>query len=418
MSPLARGRRYVGWLMQPLLVACFALSASPLASASAEVASREAGSVTWKGRAVDPAALPAELPASVSAALDDWRAWAVAQDYRFQIDSSGRLVLAAHRTQSGLDKHLGAAEQALALLDKRVPRVVAGSGPASTAGAAPKRDDVLPEDPEASSAGTGRSWADVTAQDETQWGADARPLDSGTIVVFLLRDEREMVLLLDRLVESHPALSPWRAGAARHPGFALEWPLVGAVVLGAAGQEEFDPSNELVHRVAELSLLRRAGRQPYWVLQGWAWHVELSVRKSLYCFPYRDGFVGVGEHSGWDRSLRSMWSKSPTALSMAEIAALRRGAWDDRAAKHAWGAITYVERFYPQRLPVLLEDFRAAWDLGSRRDLGAGRWERNVEFELAPQAQLELLRARLGPDVLDGITQFFAAGAGPARAAR
>lgn len=412
-----------GLNVRSLLEAIFAVLLAAIcvsgASARADVIGRDSVAVSWRGRAVDPRALPPELPASVGAALDEWRALAAALDFRFEIEASGRLVLAAHRTQGGIAKHVAAAEQALALLDKRFPRLaaVASGGPKSTGGAAPKRDDVLPEDPEAPSSG-GRTWEDVSTDGKTQWGAGAQQLDSGTIVLFVLRDERDMERLLEGLVAVHPALAAWRAGASRYPGFALEWPLVGAVVLGAAGQEEFDPANEVVHRVAELSLLRRAGHQPYWVLQGWAWHVELSVRKSLYCFPYRDGFVGVGEHGGWDRSLRSMWSKAQGALSMSDIAALRRGAWDDRAAKHAWGAITYVDRFHPDQLPQLLEDLRAAWDRGSKRELGAGRWERDAGFELAAETQVQILRARLGSGVLDDLARFFASSSGPARAAR
>lgn len=410
-------------LMRPLSliprIAAFGLAvACAWAAPAGSVAdTRGAASVSWKGRELAGSALPADLPASVGAALDAWRPWALAHDYRFDIESTGRIVLVAHRNQSGVAKHLADAERALALLDKRLPRLQAG-GPASPAGVPPKGSDVLPEDPEAPTAGPGRSWDEVGAKHETQWGADARELDTGSIVVFLLRDERDMEQLLERLVEGHPALAAWRAGASRHPGFALEWPLVGAVVLGAAGQEEFDPANELVHRVAELSLLRRVGRQPYWVLQGWAWHVELSVRRSLYCFPYRDGFVGVGEHSGWDRSLRSMWSKAASPLAMSDIGALQRGGWDDRAAKHAWGAITYVDRFHPDQLPALLEDLRAAWDRGSRKDLGAGRWERDIGFELSPTAQLAVLHARLGPDVLEKLARFFTTGAGPEGTAR
>ncbi len=361
--------------------------------------------VTWKGSAVDPSALPAGLDAEVGATLATWLPWVREYSGRMDIDESGRIVFIEHQSSSGVRKHLAGAEAALAQLDRRVPRV--SRAPKSPAG---RGDDVLPEDPEGAKPGAGRSWDDVQRGAVTQWGAGTRPLDTGTMVMFVLRDERDLEKVLDRLVELNPELAAWRAVASSQPGFALESPLVGAVVLGAAGQEEFDPENEVVHRVAELSLLRRSGRQPYWLLQGWAWHVELLVRRSLYCFPYRNGFVSVGEHGGWDKALRSLWSKPTAPLSFKDLAALQRGKWDDRAAKHAWGVVAYVDQQHPEKLQQLLEDLRQAWDRGSRRDLGGGRWQRDAQWELEPAELEKLFAARLGDTFLADLQAHFARG--------
>lgn len=368
--------------------------------------------VTWKGSAVDPQALPAGLDASVGAALSTWLPWVREFGGRIDIDASGRLLLVEHNNSSAVRKHLAGAEAALARLDRRVPRL--STAPKTPAGHGGK-GDVLPEDPEGPTARTGGSLDDLQRGSVTQWGAGARPLDAEAMVLLVLRDERDLEGVLDRLVQMHPELAAWREHASSHPGFALEAPLVGAVVLGAAGQEEFDPENEVVHRVAELSLLRRAGRQPYWLLQGWAWHVELSVRRSLYCFPYRDGFVSVGEHGGWDKSLRSLWAKPSAPLGFKDLAALQRGKWDDRAAKHAWGTVAYLDSERPDQIRALFDDLREAWDRGSRRDLGGGRWERDANWELSAEELERLFAARLGPSFLEELQAYFAKGASSAK---
>jgi hypothetical protein len=171
-----------------------------------------------------------------------------------------------------------------------------------------------------------------------------------------------------------------------------------------------------VHRAAELVLLRRFGHQPYWLLQGWAWHVELSVARSLYCFPYRSGFVGIGEHTGWDKLLRQDWSE-PGEASIADVVALRRGSWDARAARHAWGTVTFFDKHFRGEFPALLAELRAAWDQGSRRDLGGGRWERVGGFEVDSARQLELLRKHSTPEFERELASFFRQGSAyhPAR---
>ncbi len=389
------------------------VGATPAEPGLARAATYKDIALTWKGAAIDPAALPAGLDPAVGAALEAWLPWTREYGGRIDIEASGRLVLIEHASASGVRKHLAGVDAALAQLDRRFPRLSkAPKTPAGHGGAG----GVLPEDPEGAPARGGRSREEVQRGSATQWGAGARPLDTETMVLLVLRDERDLERVLDRLVGLNPELAAWRAHASNHPGFALESPLVGAVVVGAAGQEEFDAENEIVHRVAELSLLRRAGRQPYWLQQGWAWHVELAVRRSLYCFPYRDGFVSVGEHGGWDKALRAIWGKSHSPLTFDELTALQRGKWDDRAAKHAWGVVSYLDQRHPERIPELFEDLRLAWERGSRRELGGGRWERDAQWELSANELEELFAERLGRSFMADLQASFASGgAGPKR---
>jgi hypothetical protein len=404
--------RKLAWTMLALAGLSWSTGVALAHSASVDGGSAIAP-IHWQRKALSLEALPAELSDSAKAAIATWAGWGGANGYQLDLDASARLLLVTRRGSSAAAKQLGIAEQVLKRLDDTLPAAAPLSPRPASAERGGAVGDSLPEDPEEAPPGakrepsqgrsSGASWS-------TQWGAGSKPLDTETVVMFAVRTETDFVALLDKLVELAPELAAWRAKAEQFPGFALEAPLAGAVVLEAGGQEEFNADNELAHRVAELSVLRRFGRQPYWVLQGWAWHVEQTVCKSFYCFPYRNGFVGVGEHSGWDRTLRSQWSKSKDELTMADVAALQRGAWDDAAARHAWGAMAHLSRSHAKELPAVLKGFYEAWDRGSRRDLGAGRWERDPNFELTLAEQQRILEAHASPKFLEDLRRFFAQG--------
>lgn len=387
-----------------LLAAVLAAAAAPFATAG------DAATVRWKGQSVSTATLPAEFPSGAVSAIETWAPWARAHRYRLELDASGRALL-VHPDGTSSGRWMKMVDGALRLLDERLPAPARAAGAPDAAPEPGGSSDATPEDPERPSTG-GRSLDEVLQGKTEQWGAGTVPLDTATIVMFTLRDDEDYAALLATLVEVAPYLAPWASTATRFPGFALEEPLAGAVVLGAGGQEEWDPENEVLHRVAELSLLRRFGRMPYWVLQGWGWHAELAVQRSIYCFPYRSGFVGIGEHGGWDKVLKQRWSAAERTLAMPDVAALVRGRWDDTSAQHAWGAIAFLVRWHGAELPKILDELREAWDRGSRRDLGENRWERIVGYEVPHAEQLAILAAHAGEDVLAQLQKCFASGAG------
>ena len=163
-----------------------------------------------------------------------------------------------------------------------------------------------------------------------------------------------------------------------------------------------------MHRVAELLLLHCFGRQPYWLLQGWAWHVEMTLCKDVYCFPYRAEFVWASEHTGWDKALRDyVEATKESELSISDIAALQRGGWQDRGAKLAWGSVLFLDRNRAPALAQVLEDLRLAWDAGSRRDLGNGQWERVAGFEVSPADQSAIFVRHAGQAFWPELTRFF-----------
>ena len=279
------------------------------------------------------------------------------------------------------------------------PRAPAPAKPAAGA---------IPEDPEGDEplfADVRSSAAEVSA---ATWGAGTRALDTGVATVFVLRGPEDYAALLEVLPKAAPYLADWIGEARAAQGFSLSEPLAAAFLLAAPDLEEWDPDAELVHRLARLLLARRFGEQPYWVAAGWSWHAELELRGSIYCFPYREGFVGIGEHGGWGSLLASRFGAR--APDWAEVAELERGRWDDAAAGLAWGAVTWLARERAAALPVLLERFRQAWDLDNRRAAGDGKWLRDRDYVLPREIQRALLDEVLGPAALGEFGAWCAAG--------
>lgn len=366
----------------------------------------DAATCQWKGAKVSTDALPTGFPVAAVPAVEHWAPWAREHGYKLELESSGRALIVLDANSAG-SRWVKAAEGALRLLDEHLPAPQRSAAPAEIKPKPKVGGAGIPEDPEgkANPAPPPAAGAGPVA---TQWGAGTKSLDTETFALFIVRDEEDYAPLLDELVKVAPYLAPWRATATSLLGFALEEPLAGAVVLGARQQKEWDPENEAVHRAAELALLRRFGRQPYWLLQGWAWHTELSVRRHIYCFPYRSGFVAVGEHTGWDKQLKLDWQVGlPT---MADLGALRRGVWDDRAARAAWGTVAFLDRYYRDGFVGVLEELRAGWDKGSRKELGGGRWERDAGYQVPFEQQLKIIAGRTSANFLVDVKGYFTIG--------
>ncbi|MCC7015073.1 MAG: hypothetical protein IT454_21105 [Planctomycetes bacterium] len=313
--------------------------------------------VGWKAKRIDVDAAPAEFPAAACETVRKYAPWAREHGYKLELDERGRALVVVHKNASASTwlKHF---DGVFELLEREA--------------------------------------------------ADSAATESEPLVMFVLKTEVDARSLVARLAEQTPYLAAWASSAKDMPGFALELPLVGSVTLGARDQKEWDPDNEFVHRTAELALLRRFGRQPYWLLEGWAWHVEIARCKSVYCFPYRGGFVGIGEHGGWDKLLRDDWSDPAATFSIDEVAALRRGIWDARAARQAWGTLEFLTRHHPGALTAILRELHGIWDRDSRRDIGGGSWERITDFEVPRADQLRVLESLAGP--LSELRRFFELG--------
>ncbi len=363
----------------------------------------------WKGRPYPADALPEELGPGPRAAVRAWAGWAEAEGFRLDLCDDARVLVVTPRKGSKASRWLRTVEKVEARFDALLPRPAERGEAEPTPPPEDPDEGGIPEDPEAGPAG-GAPPADRRWHVEWTWGVAERSPDTETVVLFVVRDDADYLAILEKLAADHPYLAGWAKGARKLAGFVLEQPLCGMCVEMPSRVEEWDVENEIAHRTAELLLLRRFGPQPYWLAQGAAWYFELEVRRSIYCFPYRLGFVAVGEHKGWDRALRARFSgRADRPLTMEELTALRRGRYDDDAAKIAWGAFSFLAAHHRDVLPELLEDLRLHRDAHDRIERGDGTWERDPSYEIPPDELRELLAARLGERFLADLAGYFAA---------
>lgn len=337
----------------------------------------QGASLTWKGKRVDLAAPPAGFPAEAQPAVERFSKWAGEHGYKLDLEASGRaLVVSA----SGGSKWAKQAEAVLGFFD---------------ASFAPRKRATADGEPA----------APVTPPAKSEWGSGSRTLGTGTFVLVVVKSPKDHESLLARLAEIAPWLAGWAKSATPAPGFALEEPLAGAVVLGLPENKEWSAENEFVHRAAELAFARRFGRQPYWIVQGFAWHAELELRRGIFCFPYRSGFVKATEHTGWRARLASDWS-SGAEPGIADLASLHRGSFDEKSARTAWGAAALLAEQHGPGLAAALLELYDLWERGSRKDLGGGRWER-VEFDVPLDEQWRVLRAHTTPELGPALLNWF-----------
>ena len=76
----------------------------------------------------------------------------------------------------------------------------------------------------------------------------------------------------------------------------------------------------------------------------------------MYCFPYRDEFVGIGEHTDWDRTLARFFKnrkKRSQRLKPREFVAWPRGEYSDFAGRVSWGVVEFLSLHYAEDLPAL-----------------------------------------------------------------
>jgi hypothetical protein len=226
------------------------------------------------------------------------------------------------------------------------------------------------------------------------------------MVLIQARKVEDYSSALEFVAEAHPYLGDWYEAAARMAGITLARPLCTAWLVSAAGLEEYDTANELVHRLAHLFVLRRFGEQPYWLLSGLAWHVEWEIRDSIYCFPYRDEFIFAVEHTAWPGML-SRSHDERDSLTMKDFAGWKRGSFHVDYAVRAWGLACFLAREDPKATPAILEDLRLLRDHQSKVHHDDGTWERIVGYESSPADQQAVFERHLGEDFLARALRFF-----------
>lgn len=389
-----------------------------LALLDAAASAQQEPVVGWNGEEHPASALPAELPGPARQAIEAWVPWAGPAGYRMDLEPSGRVLLLTRADFPRRDASLGLAERVLSMFEAKLPP------PTARIEAEPEHPDEpappssgeapLPEDPEDG----GHPWDDVpwgvdpgpgrTEYVPYTWGAGGVPPDTETIVFLIARDQTEYESALAFLAGLHDYLSPWLPEARKQLGFTLQEPLAGAYIEQPPGVEEWHPDHELVNRLAQLLLLRRFGQEPYWLVNGWAWTVEIGLLGSVYCFPYRDEFVWATEHASWPAALKELFEeRARKPLRVEEFAGWKRGTYVDVAAKLSWGVVDYLVREHDDELPDLLEALRAYRAEHDREVIGETTWKHRRDYEIPVPEQERILDEHLGKGTWARMTRAF-----------
>lgn len=373
--------------------------------------------VGFKGKTYSTRALPAELSPIQKDAVTRVTAWAEVAEYRMDFDAQGRILLLSPKGRSRLSDTLRTIAKTETWFDTVLPlppraqpkaATPASSGNEPKAGGTPPPrppTPPIPEDPE------GRPRQGVLAPEgpdtrglttwSSSWGTGTMEPDSVTAVLVIARNAEDYATLLDVLAKEREYLRDWLDVARKHTGFTVEDPLTGAFIENAAGQEEWSAEHEIINRVAQLLTLRRFGQQPNWVVQGIAWEAEMHEDGQVWCFPYRREFVFAAEHGAWPGDAKNLVKElEGKPVDLAPLCAWKRGAWDPKAAKLAWGVTRHFLGQAPGRFSAALEELRVLRDEANRRSTGPGSWERIPGWEMPAEMMAGVLERRFGKSVM------------------
>jgi hypothetical protein len=382
--------------------------------------------ITWQGKHFSNRDMPDKLGEAARKAVQAWEAWAGKANYRMDFDNQARVLLLTPEKHSRAEAQMKIIARTESWFDALLPppdrtpvkgleKPVAAK-PAAAPVAPP---DVIPEDPESPPPGAPPPSAPASpAKSGTSvartWGSGSIEPDKETAVVLVLENEKEYASVVEMLAATQSYLKDWAGEAQQSLGFVLEQPLCGAYVENASGQEEWNPDHELVNRMTQILCLRRFGQQPNWIVQGLAWESEMAFDGTVYCFPYRNEFVGVGEHTAWPSELRIQFkSRTDKPLKIEELSTWARGTWDASASKIAWGFVRFAASQNAGKFSALLEELRQFRDIDDRRTKPDSTWERIPHYEIGAESQLAILKKHLGPDVMKNAGNFFRKGEEP-----
>jgi hypothetical protein len=239
-----------------------------------------------------------------------------------------------------------------------------------------------------------------------------RALHSATVVLVQTKGDDEYASVFDKIIQDDPRLGGFISPDTNPIGVVVPSPLCAIVREDPLKKAEWegDPDNELINRLAQLVLLHEDEQPTYWWRMGWSWNVELAACGTIFCFPHRNGFVGVGEHLGWDKILRAEFRSRSTKkelLTMAELSDWKPGTFRDLTAGIAWGTVRFIIEKHPDKLTEIAGALSALRVEKGVVWLTPSTWESIPGFQLSAEDQLAVLTKHLGPDVLEDLAAYF-----------
>jgi hypothetical protein len=334
------------------------------------------GVVTWRerDRAIESLTAEQDLGTEAIAAAKTWATWAAERDYRLVLTDDGSVLLVFSKTYARRQgrlkddrvmlQFLSSVEKTIAEVDRLIP-------PALIPGARSK-----------------------------------------TVVVVGVRQEH-YADVLEAVATQHEPLRDWASAAASNrSGFVLSEPLVAVWIEDPPGMEEWRRENEVVHRAAAELLAQYAPHLPDWLQVGVAWHIEERVMDSIYCLPYRTGFVSIYEHTDWDRNLSQMFRRRRrTPLDLQEVAEwIPRQGYDQDKANMAFGIGRYLADHVTESLPPILRELNEQITEKRKVSTGEFTWNIDTNYRLPIPEQLALLQKHAGETFLTEVTRFFIEG--------
>lgn len=211
--------------------------------------------------------------------------------------------------------------------------------------------------------------------------------------MFVVRNEREYGTLVQTLGKMQDYLKHWVTLGLTQTGFVHEKPLVGAYIQVASGMQEWDPENELVHRVAHLLFVRRfSSIQPNWVISGVAWYLENLIRDAIYVYPYRSEFVFATEHTAWQHDLKNIFEgRGISPLEIYDLTEWKRGTYEGNAARMSYGFAEFLSKYRTKQFSVFLEGLRLFAMEDSKEYTGDVNWVRKPNYAVSAESQAALI---------------------------
>jgi hypothetical protein len=375
-----------------LALACSLSLAPPPPPSVSPPATRGEPKVLWRDESYSASELPDDLPEGTREAIEYWTPFVDEVGYTMQLADGAQFMLVAPKNKLSSKEWDSAIQPTLDLFDELMP--------------VPDRSEDEVTGTTEAGAGDDLSFA---------WG-EVFELEHDLATFFRVKDTDDFELLLNHVAEREEKDDAWASHYLELPGLVLHKPLAGVIVESAPGVEEWDPLNEIVNRIARIMITRRFGKAPHWLSMGIAWHIEMEVRGTIFCFPYRKTFVGVAEHNGWKDSLKKQFKKkSDPPLDVNRLCSWQLGIWDDLQAGRAWGTVKYIAESGPGALSTVLEDMRLLMHEKGRITHDDGTWELIPNYQPDPTDQLAILQRRVEADFREDVTNYFRKGLRGAR---